>query len=316
MLLAFISILFIQICAWAGVKMLVPIIGWDVGVMDLGNNASHFEGLLARWDSSHYLRIAQDGYRSGGLERAFFPLYPLIVRGLHYLTGISFLWSGLIVSTICFIGICLLLYRWVLLDHSEKDALWAVVWICIFPMPFFLVNFYSEALFILLCLAGFYFARKGRFLASGLAISLAGATRAPAFLLAVPYILEFLQQQDYHRSRVIHFILGALIAPLGMLGFLFYLSSQSGNSNIFTVHNYVLASEFQRSFTWPWLTFNDGLMGAFLGKGIPEGWFARGNQLARTRLCPSGVGNFSLGSVQATSQHCNIPIGKYGFLIY
>ncbi len=93
--------------------------------------------------------------------------------------------------------------------------------------------------------------------------------------MAIPYVLEFLQQHDYHRNRVIHFILGALVTPLGMLGFLFYLSSQTGNANIFAVHTYVLASEFQRSFTWPWLTLYDGLRGALLGIGIPAGWFAR-----------------------------------------
>src|SRR3989304_3692512 len=89
-LLALLSILYIQLCGWVGVKLLVPVIGWDVGVMDLSNDAGRFEGWLARWDSSHYLKIAQEGYSPGGLERAFFPLYPILIRGLANLTGISF----------------------------------------------------------------------------------------------------------------------------------------------------------------------------------------------------------------------------------
>src|SRR6478672_6618881 len=35
---------------------------------------------LARWDSAWYLNIAHSGY--GGPSSAFFPLYPLLVRGL------------------------------------------------------------------------------------------------------------------------------------------------------------------------------------------------------------------------------------------
>jgi hypothetical protein len=42
---------------------------------------------LARWDAVWYLRVAQSGY--GGIEArtAFFPAYPLLVRGLGELGG-------------------------------------------------------------------------------------------------------------------------------------------------------------------------------------------------------------------------------------
>src|SRR6476469_7945667 len=63
--------------------------------VDAGNQANFdqpalthpFSGLadsllspLARWDSAWYLDIAHSGY--GGPNSAFFPLYPLLVRGL------------------------------------------------------------------------------------------------------------------------------------------------------------------------------------------------------------------------------------------
>src|SRR5436190_81675 len=40
---------------------------------------------LARWDAVWYLRVANSGYRDGGPEAAFFPLYPALARGLGHL---------------------------------------------------------------------------------------------------------------------------------------------------------------------------------------------------------------------------------------
>ena len=37
---------------------------------------------FARWDAVWYLNIAHDGYRGDASRAAFFPLYPLIARGI------------------------------------------------------------------------------------------------------------------------------------------------------------------------------------------------------------------------------------------
>jgi hypothetical protein len=243
--------------------------------MDLAGSAARFEAWLARWDASHYLRIAAEGYRPGGMERAFFPLYPFLTRALAALTGMSLLWSSLILSSVCLIGSCLLLYRWVLLDHDGEAALWSVAWLCAFPMAFFFGANYSEGLFVLLSLAACYLARRGRFLLGGLAILAAGATRAAAFLLAIPYLAEFFHQHDFRPRQVILFALGALLAPLGTLAFLRFLSAQAGSPGLLAVLSGVLESEFGRWFAWPWLALYDGLRAALLGKGIPAAWFAR-----------------------------------------
>jgi hypothetical protein len=221
------------------------------------------------------LRIAEQGYRPGGMERAFFPLYPLLTRGISWLTHLPLLWSGLFLSGICFIGTCLLLYRFVLLDHEPQAAYWSVIWLSIFPMAFFFAAYYADGLFVLLSVTSLYLARRGYFLLGGLAILLAGATRPLAFLLAVPYLVEFLQQHDFRLRRLGWLALGILLAPLGTLAVLGYLSWQAGSSSLFTVLAVVLSSEYQRGFAWPWLTFYDGLRVALFGKGIPPGWFLR-----------------------------------------
>ena len=54
-------------------------------------------------DSQHYLNIAEHGYVNTGDDRlliVFFPLYPLLVRGVHFIVQ-NYLVSGLIVSNLC-----------------------------------------------------------------------------------------------------------------------------------------------------------------------------------------------------------------------
>ena len=68
---------------------------------------SRFIDSFARWDTWYYLRIAAGGYGHappGGIahEAAFFPLYPMLVRGVAELTGLPLLYAGLAVSWIGF----------------------------------------------------------------------------------------------------------------------------------------------------------------------------------------------------------------------
>src|SRR6202022_1733450 len=76
---------------------------------------------LARWDSVWYLAIAHGGYDHEPARTAFFPLYPLVTRGLGVVIG-SDLVAGVIVSLIAF-GVALaLLYRLAAIELGERRA--------------------------------------------------------------------------------------------------------------------------------------------------------------------------------------------------
>ena len=234
-----------------------------------------FEGRLARWDSGYYLKISNNGYEINGTEKAFFPLYPLLISILRELTGISSIWAGLIISAASFATACFLLYQWVRLDYSSDIALGTVVCICIFPMSFFFLAIYAESVFLLTSIASVYFARKGRFIESGIAIALAGATRPPAFLLAIPFVIEFIHQQDFSRSKISKFVIGCIIAPSGLAGYFLFLAIQSGNFNVFELYMSVQNSEWNRSLSWPWITFAHSIQALAFGKNINPDWFSR-----------------------------------------
>lgn len=266
----------VQLAGIVGTEVLVPWRGWGGGAepAQLMGKAGSFEGRFVRWDSSYYLQIALNGYRPDGDERAFFPLYSFLSAGLSSFLGLPLLWSGLFVSVMSFVGACFLLYQWVLIDYCPRIARWTVVWACCFPMSFFFLAFYSESLFLLLSIASLFLARRGRFLVSGLAIALAGATRPYGFLLAVPYIIEFWQQRSFVWQQSIKFVGGAVIAPLGTLSYMVFLGVQAHNMNLFSVYQSATQA-WQGHLSWPWVTFVHGLDAALFGTAIEPVWFSR-----------------------------------------
>ena len=276
-LIALAAIIFIEIFGFIGTEIIGPKIGWSDAVQKYWDvyKADSFEGRFARWDSGYYLDIAQHGYRANGSERAFFPLFPSLCVLISKLTGISLLWSGFFISVFSFIAAILVFYQWVLIDNKAQTAFWSVLWICVFPMSFFFIAFYPESLFLLLSILSIYLARRGKFIYSGLAIALAGATRPQAFLLAIPFFIEFLSQRNFQRSRILNISIGALFAPIGMLSFFIFIALQSGSLNLFSVYMSNSALAFGRYITWPWLTLYDGLRAAIFGIGINADWFSR-----------------------------------------
>lgn len=284
LLILLISVVGIQLAGIIGTEFLVPRFGWnnDQAVGPAGQWSDKTEGRFARWDSSHYLRIAQQGYTSEGGDIVFFPLYPLLISVLHNALGLSLLWSGWIVAVTCYFGAGLLLYQLIRIDHSAEIALWGVVWLSIFPTAFFFTSLYTESLFILTSIAALYFARRGLFTLSGLAIGFAGATRPTAFLLAIPFFLEVWQYRKLGQIRFTDTLIGTLLAPVGVIAFYLHLVATIGDVNIIGLYSSTALLLFERNLALPWETFSDALNAAVLAKGFTQAiaWHDLGYALA------------------------------------
>jgi hypothetical protein len=139
----------------------------------------------ARWDSDWYVQIAQHGYVWPSSRPAFFPLYPLLIGGLGRLLGGHTVLAGVLVSLAACAGAFVLLDRLARLRLGGEAARRAVLFLAVFPTTLFLGAVYSESLFLVLTLAAFLLAERGRFAAAGAAGGLAALTR-PAGLALVP----------------------------------------------------------------------------------------------------------------------------------
>ena len=177
-------------------------------------------GPAARWDSSWYLGIADNGYGAGG-SPAFFPLYPLLVRAGGWIVG-SPLVAGVLVSGACLVVALAALHELTRLELGAGAARWTVVALALSPVSFFFSAVYSESLFLALSVGALLAARRERWWWAGVLGGLAAATRSAGIVLLVP--LALLAWQQGPRLRVALALalvpagLGAYLAGLALAG--------------------------------------------------------------------------------------------------
>jgi hypothetical protein len=151
---------------------------WDSPVIhDLGS----FTDVWARWDSVFFVRIAEHGYDS--TSAAFYPLYPGLVAALGRVFFGHYVLAGIVISLLAALGAFLLLHRIAEDRLGAGGAQRAVLYLAVFPMALFLQAVYSESLYLLLVLASFALAERGRFAGAGVATALAILTRATGVVL-------------------------------------------------------------------------------------------------------------------------------------
>src|SRR5919204_3665155 len=141
---------------------------------------------LARWDSVWYLRIADSGYGDSSPRAAFFPLYPLLVRGVGTLFGGShgaLLAAAYLISLAAFLGALALLHRLAEFELGRRLARPTLLLLAVFPAAVYFGAPYAESLFLLLAVGAFYAARTGRWAWAGACAALASATRSAGLLL-------------------------------------------------------------------------------------------------------------------------------------
>jgi hypothetical protein len=132
----------------------------------------------ARWDSVWFLRIAEHGYGDlEGAAAAFYPLYPATVGLVGRIFFGHYLLAGIVVSLAATLAAFVLFHDLAETKLGADGARRAVLYLALFPMALFLQAVYSEALFLLLSVAGFVLAERRRFLSAGVTAGLALLTR-------------------------------------------------------------------------------------------------------------------------------------------
>lgn len=162
----------------------------------------------ARWDSDWFLRIAEQGYSWPSSTPAFFPLYPLLVGGLGWVLAGHTVLAGIVVSLAAGAAAFGLLYRLTLERLGEEAARHTVLFLAVAPTSLFFGAVYSESLFLLLSVATFLAAERGRFWQAGAVGGLALLTRSAGVAL-VPALLVFAWRAPDRRRA----LAGVALAP-------------------------------------------------------------------------------------------------------
>jgi hypothetical protein len=246
-------------------------------------------GTFAQWDSGWFARIAERGYDVKE-STAFFPLYPLLVRGVSTLVG-STLVAGVLVSLLA-AGVAAILIAQIAKSVIGDDAAGdAVLYIALYPIAFVFTGVYAEGLFLALSAASILAALRGRPWVAGAFGGLAVDTRL-AGLALVPTLLYLLWKQRAER-RPATWPLPVLLLPAALEGYRLYLSNRFGDALAF---KHVLESNWGRDtpHLGPvgglWQALRAGVTGAAeLARHLPRaggspGGYAQADQLAAWNL--------------------------------
>jgi hypothetical protein len=168
---------------------------WDSPLIhDLGS----FTDVWARWDSVFFVRIAEHGYDS--TSAAFYPLYPGLVALVGRVFFGHYVLAGIVLSLAAALGAFLLLYRIAEERLGADGAQRTVLYLAVFPMALFLQAVYSESLYLVLVLAAFVLAERGRFAAAGITGGLAILTRVTGIALLPALALLAWRARDRRRA--------------------------------------------------------------------------------------------------------------------
>ncbi|MEO8585749.1 MAG: hypothetical protein ABI584_06290 [Acidobacteriota bacterium] len=195
---------------------------------------------FAKHDSGWYHSITRDGYGPPPpplkeSSHAFFPLYPMLARGLMLLSGLPPLWALTAISWAAFIFALPLFGEECRFRLGPERARGPLPFLLLYPMAFFFAAAYTESLFFLLVLLAFRFVRTDHPLAAVGVGVLLGLTRAPAVAVGPALALAYGLVAPGFRSRKRLLACFALaVAPLaGVLTYVLGIGWLKGEPGLF-----------------------------------------------------------------------------------
>ena len=217
---------------------------------------------LSPWeyrDSQWYQTIGTDGYHYYGPGHrsaiAFFPIYPMVAKAVHMLSGIGLDVSLILVANFSFLGALIYLYKLCKREYGEAVAHRAIFYMAVFPSAFFSFAPYSEPLFLFLSVASLYYMRGRRWWLAGLFGGFAAGTRILGVLLILAFIWEYLDSKDFKLRRIRGDLLAGALIPAGIGAYMLYLYGLTGDPLAFVRS----AAGWNRVAMWPWQVLSTSL---------------------------------------------------------
>lgn len=172
--------------------------------------------LWGYFDGVHYLRLISSGYQDLG-SQAFFPLYPLLVRGISEVARLSPYLSGILLSLGSLIGALTTLSY---LYPTKKY--YYILSLLLFPTSFFFVGLYTESLFLLLSVIFFLLLRNKQYFLAAIIAGFASSTRLVGVFLSIALLAQLLQPLP-NKITLKQYFTYLLLFLLSTSGFLIYI---------------------------------------------------------------------------------------------
>ena len=194
-----------------------------------------FAATMCNWDCKWYLTIINDGYDhtirtspkvwKGLANWAFFPLYPNIVGFVSDITTLGPVFTGILLNQLFIFITAVYFYRLLRLNFNDLNSRFGVVILVFSPFSVYFASLYTEALYIMLSVVGFYYLRTSRELTASILGGLLAATRPVGIMFMVPVFINFIR----HRKPLTKLILALALSSAGLVCYMLFLHYRAGD---------------------------------------------------------------------------------------
>ncbi len=261
-----INAVFLAVGGARQVPVPVSVRGYHVSSGTIGGS---YWGSLDNWDGQWFRAIAENGYpvppvvegdHLAQSEWAFLPLYPMLMRAVHWLTGLPFHISGWLLS-ICFgAGAMVLIYRLAFSRMGRFGASAMIACLCAFPTAVLMQVGYPESLALLLlacALTALRVRRYGLVLLCAIFLALTRPIVLPlAVVVAVHGLMRVRNEGRGFAMRDRVYLAGVAVATASLLGLWPLLADlMSGHPNTY----------LDTLAAWPVNVNSKGVFGGWFG---------------------------------------------------
>lgn len=193
---------------------------------------------LLQWDSEWYFKIVTEGYRYNGdptvpQNIVFYPLYPMLARGLAAISGLAPSDALLLVSNVAGLLAIVALFKLVREEFGDQFALATTALLSFFPTSVVLSAGYTEPLELLLTVLFFLVLKRKRYFSAALFAGMAVADRSTGIVLLPVLVWEMWLNRD-QKPFFPALIPCVLIATSGLWLFMIYLWYSFGDPFVFS----------------------------------------------------------------------------------
>ena len=194
-----------------------------------------FAATMCNWDCKWYFTIINDRYDhtirtspkvwKGLANWAFFPLYPNIVGFVSDITTLGPVFTGILLNQLFIFITAVYFYRLLRLNFNDLNSRFGVVILVFSPFSVYFASLYTEALYIMLSVVGFYYLRTSRELTASILGGLLAATRPVGIMFMVPVFINFIR----HRKPLTKLILALALSSAGLVCYMLFLHYRAGD---------------------------------------------------------------------------------------
>jgi Gpi18-like mannosyltransferase len=187
--------------------------------------------LFSHWDGKWYTQIANLGYSyaNDGQQHtvAFFPLFPLLIRGLMTL-GMRADAAGVLINSSAFLAALVLVYFWVEERYDAGAAKWTTAVLAWCPFSLFCTVIYTEGLFLFLTASALRAFERGEYIWAAFWGALTTATRGPGVALIPTFLLAAWREKRPPLAYAAGFA-----SAIGLFSFSLYCAIRFGDALAF-----------------------------------------------------------------------------------